>query len=149
MTDQPQARKHLARSIVRGKSVDLRCACGNWEITQGTQKEKRAAHRAHRVEMGETVKPLKPTLVEQLAAEVRRLTAELQQAQQQNAHDPIECDHQAEAGQLAEQVKQLRAALHSIESDADRASRKGYDLDAEDIRTTAHNALNPVAVSGA
>lgn len=23
------------------------------------------------------------------------------------------------------------------------------DLDAEDIRTTAHNALNPVAVSGA
>ena len=85
MTDQPQPRKHLARSIVRGKSVDLRCACGNWEITQGTQKEKRAAHRAHRVEMGETVKPRKPTLVEQLAAEVRRLTAELQQARQQTA----------------------------------------------------------------
>jgi len=76
MTDQPQPRKHLARSIVRGKSDDLRGACGNWEITQGTQKEKRAAHRAHRVEMGETVKPRKPTLVEQLAAEVHRLTAE-------------------------------------------------------------------------
>lgn len=83
-----------------------------------------------------------------LVAEVRRLTAELKQARQQNAHDPIECDHQAEAGQLAEQVKQLRAALHGIESDAERAARKGYDLDAEDIRATAHNALNPVAVSG-
>jgi hypothetical protein len=39
------------------------------------------------------------------------LRAELQQAQQQNAHDPIECDHQAEAGQLAEQMTQLRATI--------------------------------------
>ena len=129
-----------------------------------------------------------------LVAEIRRLTAELQQARgllddvltvcdatesgarrwenplpvpewvsivraaadgsnypaaEKTAHDPIECDHQAEAGQLAEQVKQLRAALHSIESDAERAARKGYDLDTEDIRTTARNALNPAALSGA
>jgi hypothetical protein len=129
-----------------------------------------------------------------LVAEVRRLTAELQQARgllddvltvcdatesgarrwenplpvpewvsivraaadgsnypaaEKTAHDLIECDHQAEAGQLAEQVKQLRAALHGIESDAERAARKGYDLDAEDIRATARHALTPAAVSGA
>lgn len=46
-----------------------------------------------------------------LVAEVRRLTAELQQAKQQTAHDPIECDHQAEAGQIAEQMRQLRATI--------------------------------------
>jgi hypothetical protein len=84
-----------------------------------------------------------------LLAQRKELRAELARARQQNAHDPIECDHQAEAGHLAEQVKQLRAALHGIDSDAERAARKGYDLDAEDIRTTARNALNPAALSGA
>lgn len=54
----------------------------------------------------------------------------------------------AEIDRLRAELQQARTALHSIESDAERAARKGYDLDAEDIRATVRHALTPAAASG-
>lgn len=114
--------------------------------------------------IGETCDPRRPdhgaanaefvaaarTDVPALVAEIRRLTADVDmwrrtvtRTEQGRARAIADNDR------LATELQQARAALHSVESDADRASRKGYDLDAEDIRATAHNALNPAAVSGA
>ncbi|ROO82628.1 hypothetical protein EDD29_0109 [Actinocorallia herbida] len=65
------SRQHLATewySAAEHRSY-LRCKCGMWrsDITQ-TMQEQRIAHRAHRVAMGETVKPLTPKPSERLAA---------------------------------------------------------------------------------
>lgn len=69
MTEQ---RKHLARELFElgpnGRTV-LRCRCGEWSADRTqTIRNQRLAHRAHRVEMGETVMPLKPTVAERLKA---------------------------------------------------------------------------------
>lgn len=47
----------------------------------------------------------------------------------------------AERDEARAEIDRLRAILAAIESDAERAVRKGYDLDPEDIRAAAHNAL--------
>lgn len=77
MTDQPQPRKHLAKRWWGKNGLIIRCTCGQWESRRGdTRRQQDDAHRAHRIDMGETVRPRKLTRVEQLEAEVRRLTAE-------------------------------------------------------------------------
>lgn len=84
MTDQPQPRKHLAKRWWGKNGLIIRCTCGQWESRGGdTRRQQDDAHRAHRIDMGETVRPRKLTRVEQMEAEVRRLTAELEQARQQ------------------------------------------------------------------
>lgn len=55
----------------------LLCRCGSYEPVTGTLRQQREAHRAHRVEMGETVQALLPTPRERAAAEAERLRAEL------------------------------------------------------------------------
>lgn len=69
-------RRHLAIQwrIEGGVSI-LRCVCGEWESNPAqTFREQRIAHRAHRVEMGETVQPLAPTQAERLAAAEATIT---------------------------------------------------------------------------
>ena len=83
MADQKTTRQHLARrwhGTGAGGSLILRCTCGQWEAAAGTTRQKEDAHRAHRVAMGETVKPRKPSMLEQLRAENARLQAELAEA---------------------------------------------------------------------
>lgn len=81
MTKQQTTRRHLARrwhgTGPQGGSLTLRCTCGQWETNTGTTRAKEDAHRAHRVAMGETVKPRKPSVLEQLRAENQRLQREL------------------------------------------------------------------------
>lgn len=63
-------RMHIATQwqLIGGGSV-LRCKCGEWESDPAQSvRVQRAAHRAHRVQMGETVAPVKPTLAERVAA---------------------------------------------------------------------------------
>lgn len=63
------SRKHLAsRWYGRGRTV-LVCRCEGWQGDPSqTVREQRLAHRVHRVEMGEEVKPLAPSRSERLAA---------------------------------------------------------------------------------
>jgi hypothetical protein len=82
MSDTTTARKHLARRWYGTGfpgSLTLRCTCGQWETSVGTTREKEDAHRAHRVDMGEIVKPRKPSKLEQLEAENRELREQLAQ----------------------------------------------------------------------
>ena len=57
-------RKHLARRSYGPNGLALRCKCGAYETTTGTTREQDDAHRAHRVAMGETVKPRTPNRLE-------------------------------------------------------------------------------------
>lgn len=70
------SRRHLATRLhgVGAGSSFLRCGCG-WESNpEEPLTAQRAAHRAHRVEMGETVKPLAPTRDERLKAAEQALS---------------------------------------------------------------------------
>lgn len=51
------SRKHLARRWYSPNGLKIRCKCGEYETTTGTVREQEDAHRAHRVAMGETVRP--------------------------------------------------------------------------------------------
>jgi hypothetical protein len=75
-------RKHLAKRWHGPQGVSLRCTCKAWESgTVGTIREKEDAHRAHRVEMGEAVRPRTQPLSVRLAAEVERLQAQVRELQ--------------------------------------------------------------------
>ncbi|MCP3820130.1 hypothetical protein NLX86_19115 [Streptomyces sp. A3M-1-3] len=71
------ARKHLARRGYGRNGLAIFCQCGEYRSIAGTVREQEDAHRAHRVDMGETVQPRKPSKIERLEAEVERLRAEL------------------------------------------------------------------------
>ncbi|MFF4777499.1 hypothetical protein ACFY05_32050 [Microtetraspora fusca] len=61
-------RQHLARRFYGRDGSGLVCMCGKWKADRTqTIRKQRTAHRAHRVEMGETVAPLQPTRDERLA----------------------------------------------------------------------------------
>lgn len=83
MTTPPTTggRAHLARRFHtlrdNRSQLILRCKCGNWDSQQlgltGTVREIEDAHRAHRVAMGETVKPRVPTTADHLKAAYRQI----------------------------------------------------------------------------
>lgn len=65
-------RKHLAvRGYTNGRLI-IACKCGGYQPIKGTAREQEDAHRAHRVEMGETVKPRVPTMRERLEMAISR-----------------------------------------------------------------------------
>ena len=74
-------RAHLARryhTLYESRSqLILRCKCGNWDSKElgltGTVREIEDAHRAHRVEMGETVKPRVPTTADHLKSALTQI----------------------------------------------------------------------------
>jgi hypothetical protein len=106
MSDTTTARKHLARRWYGTGfpgSLTLRCTCGQWETSVGTTREKEDAHRAHRVDMGEIVKPRKPSKLEQLEAENRELRQQL-----------ARCRNQA----LTEGAELIRAHRGDLDDDA-------------------------------
>lgn len=78
------ARKHLATQwLIAGtnKSV-LRCKCGEWESDRDALvKVQREAHRAHRVEMGETVSGKPPKVLMNLTAEEAELVRQYRNQQ--------------------------------------------------------------------
>lgn len=57
-------RKHLARRRYGPNGLAISCKCGRYETTTGTTREQEDAHRAHRVAMGETVRPRTPNRLE-------------------------------------------------------------------------------------
>jgi hypothetical protein len=78
MATPPSAsRKHLAKRWWGRDGLTLRCTCGGYQPITGTRREQEDAHRAHRVGMGETVKPRALTKVERLEAEVAELRHQL------------------------------------------------------------------------
>jgi hypothetical protein len=71
-------RKHLARrSYGRGIGLTISCFCGDYTPIRGTVREQEDAHRAHRVEMGETVKPRTPSRLERAEARIAAALAVL------------------------------------------------------------------------
>lgn len=61
--------KHLAEVWRGGDGARIACSCKQWRAEPGDGLgNQRAAHRQHRVDMGETVQPLAPTKAERLAA---------------------------------------------------------------------------------
>lgn len=63
------ARMHVATQWFNGADSFLRCVCARWESDAGdSMAAQRAAHRAHRVEMGEEVAPPRRTVFERLKA---------------------------------------------------------------------------------
>lgn len=63
-------RMHLARRWHGPNGLIIRCKCGEWEISTGSVREREDAHRAHRVAMGETVRPRTPNRLERAEAAV-------------------------------------------------------------------------------
>ncbi len=60
---------HIATQGLLPVGSVLRCKCGKWKSdTTQTARDQRLAHQAHRVEMGEVVKPLGPTPTMRLRA---------------------------------------------------------------------------------
>lgn len=57
-------RKHLARRWHGPNGLTIRCKCGEYATSTGTPREQEDAHRAHRVAMGETVRPRTPNRLE-------------------------------------------------------------------------------------
>lgn len=57
-------RKHLARRWYSPNGLAIKCKCGRYETTTGTTRAQEDAHRAHRVAMGETVRPRTPNRLE-------------------------------------------------------------------------------------
>lgn len=151
MTDRPQPRKHLAKRWWGKNGLTIRCTCGQWQSTSGTRREQDDAHRNHRQVMGEVPKDRKPTMVERLEAEVRRLTAELDAETAQK----LRIAQQA----VAEEAR-LRAELERVrQQTADRIAAEIRQHcpdhgDADTCRIDCHCAIadeltRPAAVSGA
>lgn len=66
----PSPRKHLARRWHGPNGLMIRCKCGEYATVTGTVREQEDAHRAHRVAMGETVRPRTPNRLERAEAAV-------------------------------------------------------------------------------
>lgn len=71
------SRKHLAERWYSRDGLTISCRCGDYEPIKGSRRQQEDAHRAHRVAMGETVKPRPLTRVEQLEKRVAELQAHL------------------------------------------------------------------------
>lgn len=68
-------RRHLATRVYGRDGSYLVCRCGEWNGTaEGSLRAQRLAHRAHRVDQGETVTPLAPTKEERLKAAQQALS---------------------------------------------------------------------------
>jgi len=127
MGELKKTRKHVAEMWSRiGGGSYLRCRCGEWvsDITQ-TMKEQRAAHRAHRIENGEYVKPLAPTKVERLEREVERLqalaTSSFTAAQEKDA----------EIAALQQRIYDLSDELTRAQSNADYQEQRAERVETE------------------
>jgi hypothetical protein len=61
MSELKRTRQHIATlwSLTNGPGHALKCKCGQWELRGKSERRLREEHRAHRVEMGEWVKPRK------------------------------------------------------------------------------------------
>lgn len=72
------SRKHTASRWYALGSVSLKCNASDCSFLayEGTLREKEDAFRAHRVEMGETVAPRKPSALERKDARISELEAE-------------------------------------------------------------------------
>ncbi|CAL9647219.1 hypothetical protein [Streptomyces sp. enrichment culture] len=73
----PGPRKHLARRGYNRDGLVIACRCGQYTPIKGTAREQEDAHRAHRVAMGETVKPRTPSRLERAEARIAAAVAVL------------------------------------------------------------------------
>lgn len=119
------ARKHVASRWSNGRDVFLRCRGCRWESDAGdSMRSQKAAHRAHRVEMGEAPAEPRPSVFERLkAAEaaLARVRAEHGVHRCEDGHvmarTPKPCvnDGYCSCGQPAEQCPTLRALAEPVE----------------------------------
>lgn len=70
-------RKHLAVRGYGRTGLVIACRCKQYQPIKGTARQQEDAHRAHRVDMGETVKARVPTTKERLE-QARRIAVELE-----------------------------------------------------------------------
>jgi hypothetical protein len=67
---------HVATQWNNGADAWLRCTCARWESDAGdSMRSQRAAHRAHRVEMGEKPAEPRPSTFDRLKAAEAKLAA--------------------------------------------------------------------------
>jgi len=99
-------RKHLARRSYNRDGLAIACHCGQYQPIKGTVREQEDAHRAHRVAMGETVKPRTPSRLERAEARITDALTECDaiEAEQHGQHDE-------DADGMREAVRRIRAAL--------------------------------------
>ncbi|OMI34464.1 hypothetical protein [Streptomyces sparsogenes] len=126
-------RKHLAvRGYTNGRLI-IACKCRNYQPIKGTAREQEDAHRAHRVAMGETVKPRVPTMRERLEMAISR-AVELENENARLTDELAELKAAAWGPDMQDRYRKRALQWGAAETLVERARAKGItQIDTDDI----------------